>query len=466
MKAKENAAALATTSRRTQSLRAAYPLSRAARSIFEADKDEDPFDRRDAASTIGSAMFDFDDTIVNSQVYRRTLASRLKDQKQDVPVIEGDLIDLRSISQTTSGPQSLMADIKSLKFSDSLIAEETRDQDSHPKERSKPKPLLAAEEVVPSHLPLHLPNQAAERRVSTSDAYRLCSSESVMGIWAQATRRKFLPSQLRLEVFFETPIIFCAPLQQGLLDCTTSGHVINGSKLSYIHSRVPFRESPSKIKDLHGNDCITIFDSIRVSWLSLLSILQWAEVKSEEWDRNSALSSQIDPIYTLSAWMEPIRRSWSSMPVRTDKPFAITRLCDLIHIAAMLGIFWKRFDLRTQNFHATGNGMFITSAPNQGGNIPTVVFGISGAPVFKENRMIPCMELEELACGIVPTIPIGGPVEKRLRFNGDKQIAQILGTFLGCDPETIGNFKDKNNHLFPGIPTISLVLAPQNIFIN
>jgi hypothetical protein len=65
---------LEATALRTQSLRAEYPKSKAPASILEtARTDEARFG--DAASFVGSAMFDFDHVVVNSNVYRRTLAS-------------------------------------------------------------------------------------------------------------------------------------------------------------------------------------------------------------------------------------------------------------------------------------------------------------------------------------------------------------------------------------------------------
>lgn len=52
-------------------MRALYPQSKAPESIFDADK-ADGY-AGDTASVVGSSIFGFDDKLVDSNVYRRTL---------------------------------------------------------------------------------------------------------------------------------------------------------------------------------------------------------------------------------------------------------------------------------------------------------------------------------------------------------------------------------------------------------
>jgi hypothetical protein len=47
--------------------------------------------------------------------------------------------------------------------------------------------------------------QIVQQYIGTSEGYRRCQS-SVMGLWGQATRRKFHFGEMRFEVFFQTPV--------------------------------------------------------------------------------------------------------------------------------------------------------------------------------------------------------------------------------------------------------------------
>ena len=107
---------------RTKSLREAHPRVKAPRSIFEGSLGtESGFG--DATSTVGASEFEFDDLIVNSQVYRRALAAarlrnpRLRGEKADA---EGNLIDLSEPSENEPGPpgdhETFLADLRSLSF--------------------------------------------------------------------------------------------------------------------------------------------------------------------------------------------------------------------------------------------------------------------------------------------------------------------------------------------------------------
>ena len=74
-----------------------------------------------AASTIGASEFEFDDLVVNSQVYRRTLAAaRFRDSRTRREQVEdeGDLIDLsESLANEKEDDDTLLADLRSLSFS-------------------------------------------------------------------------------------------------------------------------------------------------------------------------------------------------------------------------------------------------------------------------------------------------------------------------------------------------------------
>ena len=49
--------------------------------------------------------------------------------------------------------------------------------------------------------------QILQQYLGTSEGYRRCQS-SVMGLWAQSTRRIFNWGEMRFEVIFQTPVIY------------------------------------------------------------------------------------------------------------------------------------------------------------------------------------------------------------------------------------------------------------------
>lgn len=76
LKNKEKIDVLEGTAGRTRSLRALYPQSKAPESVFDADEAEGY--GGDTASVVGSSVFGFDDKLIDSNVYRRTLKASWK----------------------------------------------------------------------------------------------------------------------------------------------------------------------------------------------------------------------------------------------------------------------------------------------------------------------------------------------------------------------------------------------------
>jgi hypothetical protein len=52
--------------------------------------------------------------------------------------------------------------------------------------------------------------QVLQQYFSSAEGYRRCAP-SVMGLWAGGTHRKLRMHEFRIEVVFETPVIFVAP---------------------------------------------------------------------------------------------------------------------------------------------------------------------------------------------------------------------------------------------------------------
>jgi hypothetical protein len=106
---KDSTDVLESTAVYTRSLRAAYPHSKAPESIFDTEGNADAR-FGDTASVIGLSVFDFDDDVVNSQVYRRTLISARQYMQQPEgghSIDRGLLSDVESIIEPNSDDNTL-----------------------------------------------------------------------------------------------------------------------------------------------------------------------------------------------------------------------------------------------------------------------------------------------------------------------------------------------------------------------
>jgi hypothetical protein len=123
---------------------------------------------------------------------------------------------------------------------------------------------------------------------------------------------------------------------------------------------------------------------------------------------------------------------------------------------AMLGLYWKAFDQSVWNLRAEGNGFILTSTNVHGLGV-MVVFAATGKSNFRENRVIPCHEIKELAFGTVPNIfddeaylarePDAQSIE--LIFGSDDDVNNTLES-LGCQAETLNRYKKDHKHIFSG----------------
>jgi hypothetical protein len=80
--------------------------------------------------------------------------------------------------------------------------------------------------------------QVLQQYFSSAEGYRRCA-KSVMGLWAKGTRRKLRINEFRVEVVFETPVIFTAapdnlngPIKDRVI------YYISGTDESYRETRV------------------------------------------------------------------------------------------------------------------------------------------------------------------------------------------------------------------------------------
>jgi hypothetical protein len=308
--------------------------------------------------------------------------------------------------------------------------------------------------------------QVLQQYYSSAEGYRRCA-DSVMGLWAKGTHRKLRFQEFRIEVVFETPVIFTAPPdnKRGPIQGRDI-HYIDGTEDSYKNTRVLGPTAQKKI-EAEATARVHTADDERASWVTLLSILQLKEGVSRQWDldfrnkfppRDQKPSTPISlPKYTLAIGLQRKTRSWDFIPSSITKPYATSAMCHLVEIMAMLGLYWKVFDQSTWNLRAEGNGFILTSTTVHGLGV-MVIFATTGKSVFEERRVIPCLAIKELAFGTVPNI-----FEDESYLNKDKDRQSLELVFgsaeevtdtlesLGCQADTLKKYNKDHKHIFSGI---------------
>lgn len=151
-------------------------------------------------------------------------------------------------------------------------------------------------------------------------------------------------------------------------------------------------------------------DDERASWSTLLSTLQMKESQSRKWDKEMRSKSPprgrppiTEPNYKLAVGLQSKTRSWDFIPSSITKPYATSAICHVVEMMAMLGLYWRVFDQTTWNLRAEGNGFILSSIQVHGLGV-MFVFATTGKSNFRENRVIPCEEIKEIAFGTVPNI--------------------------------------------------------------
>ncbi|KAE8443083.1 hypothetical protein EG329_002406 [Mollisiaceae sp. DMI_Dod_QoI] len=302
--------------------------------------------------------------------------------------------------------------------------------------------------------------QVLQQYYSSADGYRRCA-ESVMGPWHKSTHRKLRFYEFRIEVVFETPVIFAA--EPTNLRGPVPGraiHYIDGTDKSYEKTRVLKPEAQERA-DNDARKQVHTADDERASWVTLISTLQSKENESRAWDRSQRTSPKappknhpLPPVYKLAAALQSKTRSWDFIPPSITKPYATSAICHLVEMMAMLGLHWKTFDISTWNLRAEGNGFILTSTHVHGLGV-MVVFAITGKSRFQENRVIPCNEIKELVFGTVPNIFEN---DKYLNLYDENQsLDLVFGSAedeantlesLGCPAATLYKWQKDHKHIF------------------
>ncbi|RDW64816.1 hypothetical protein BP6252_10467 [Coleophoma cylindrospora] len=304
--------------------------------------------------------------------------------------------------------------------------------------------------------------QVLQQYFSSADGYRRCA-ESVMGKWAEGTHRKLRAFEFRVEVVFETPVIFVAPPSndKGPIPGRPI-HYIDGTDLSYENTRV-LRKSEQTEVDLQTAKQVHTADDERASWLTLLSTLQQKELESRAWDEKQrdlgpakpGHSKDINPPeYGIACCLQSKTRSWDFMPSSITKPYATSAICHLVEIMAMVGMYWKAFDQSFWNLRAEGNGHILTATEVHGLGV-MVNFAVSGKAVFKENRVIPSEDIKDLCFGFVSDIftTMGYQAKHpdaqslNLLFGRPEDVRNTLES-LGCSADLVKKYEKDHKHIF------------------
>lgn len=316
--------------------------------------------------------------------------------------------------------------------------------------------------------------QALQQYFASATGYSSCS-EAVIGKWAQFSHRRLLWKEFRIEVQFETPVIFVAPPEntrgplgndEDFRDEARKIIRLDGShtNLRYTSSTEEFDEQQKKNKQ----QAVHTADNENASWCHLLMTVYQMEKDSRAWQKESlGYHPPFDPSppHSLVVCMQRKRRVWDSMPQGLTKPYATTTISHLVEIAAMLGIHWKNFDLNNDRYRAQGNGFVLYGSYVESLGIG-FTFQKQGPTVFHQDRVIPTHDIKKLCFGLVPTILYQKKlvdVDDRkdyatLQLGGYAEIADTLAEF-GCDNNTINHFRktpdsSRHSHLFPGMYTL------------
>ncbi|KAJ8061201.1 hypothetical protein OCU04_010274 [Sclerotinia nivalis] len=301
--------------------------------------------------------------------------------------------------------------------------------------------------------------QVLQQYFSSAEGYRRCA-ESVMGPWSKGTKRKLNIKEFRVEVVFETPVIFIAPPHnvRGPIEGKPI-HYIDGTTESYAQSRVLEPVAQTQ-KDRETTQRVHTADDERASWVTLLSSLQRKERDSRSWDQEFRLKRPPtgrlikDPKYELAVGLQVKTRSWDFVPSSITRPYATSAICHLVEMMALLGMYWKVFDQIQWNLRAEGNGFILTSTTVHGLGV-MVSFSVTGRSKFEENRVIPSNHIKDLCFGTVPNIYDDEEYMKKnpesqnvtLQFGSPEDVDTTLES-LGCTPEILKRYRKDHKHIF------------------
>jgi hypothetical protein len=314
--------------------------------------------------------------------------------------------------------------------------------------------------------------QALQQYFSTATGYSSCG-EAIIGKWAAFTHRRMKWSEFRFEVNFKVPVIFVASPgnKKGPLGSHEQREIVflDGSpsslEQSHTRSQHEFNKRRNEQIRAEARQGIHTADNEEASWLALLMAVQRMEGESRTWqNKQIGYPSPVEHEHphSIIACLQSKDRSWNSMPADVTRPYAYTTIAHMVEIAAMLGIYWRDFNLNEDRYRARGNGFSILGSYVDGLGI-AFTFQKVGPTWFEENRVVPNYRIKELCFGFCPTIFRGEDYvlyadepkdQGTLQLGSFAEIAETLVVF-GCNHKTVNFFKHHGatarfSHMFPG----------------
>ncbi|SCO76790.1 probable Modin [Fusarium oxysporum] len=325
--------------------------------------------------------------------------------------------------------------------------------------------------------------QALQQFFASATGFSYCSPE-VIGKWSEFCRRQMRWKEFRFEVQFDAPVIFVAKPENKKGPLGDDDHItdetrkiirLDGSpgNFNYTSSIKEFDQEFAKSRQ----QVVHTADNEKATWYAMLMAIcrmekesrEWQEKKLAEWRKLNGPRPPLDTAspsepahanHSLLVCMQRKRRTWDSMPEGLNKPYATTTISHLVEIAAMLGIYWRQFDLNYDQYRAQGNGFLLLGSYKDNLGI-TFSFQKQGPTWAAQNRIVPHYNVKKLCFGIAPTI---FDREERvyadepkdagsLQLGSHAEIAQSL-VALGCDMTTVNYFRKnleqvRHTHLFP-----------------
>ncbi|KAI1110846.1 hypothetical protein F5Y14DRAFT_465222 [Nemania sp. NC0429] len=295
---------------------------------------------------------------------------------------------------------------------------------------------------------------------------------SVMGEWAVHQKRRFRWLGLRWEIEYQTPFVSLGAMDE--VDSLVEGpaiYFINGNRSDLQDINVEEANAESKKAVVSGiqNDRMVAPRDERVSWVQLLATVQSMESESASWEAQKWLLDdyQDDHIHEdvakLAVGIQHLRRVYRQvLPTKLPKPYAAITVAHLVGLAAMLGMNWKEFDQAADIYVARGNGLILRGRRSPMGVV--FAFEQTGPCHFRETRVIPTTEINELCFGHVPTFFLDNKLNaeeelqatlrqralKTLQLGSLRDIANTL-RLIGCNAATARYYLEggRTAHVFP-----------------
>ncbi|KAK2468839.1 hypothetical protein H9L39_19601 [Fusarium oxysporum f. sp. albedinis] len=291
--------------------------------------------------------------------------------------------------------------------------------------------------------------------IGTVEGHRRCQ-KTVMGAWANKTRRDWHWRQFRYETIFTTPEIVLMPYNPK----ESESVAVTG----YEDSRKSTLELGDKSDPSHQLVC----------WVHLLSALHESitPIAMELIAENNYQRRPLDNTTWPAIYFR--QRSWDFMPPDIVRPFATTRATDIAVLACRAGVTWKDFRPAEGILEGQGRGHIFSATKVRGMGIMLNYTKIPPSSNYGDDPQTPESPVQRCVCtpeadmmwfGILE----GNPILSRNRKPPPRYrigtLDELYETLRDIDPEGIAVTRcmETQNRLFGlyhGVCDIVPMLAP------